>query len=218
MNVEEILRSAWSALESGNLARGRELAASLLEQEAVPEAHFLLALAARQENDLETAERQCQQAISLDEEYPDALLFMAELEADSGEFETALSWAERALNAADEEDEYLNALLFKAELESLSEQVDEAATTLKDFPSVDLEEPDYHLRAASLFLAIGDVTAAKAQFEAALRQGATAEAHHGLGLCAEQVEDAATQVSHFLQTRALDLAEPADHRLTAAEI
>ncbi len=208
MNVEEVLQTAWTALEGGDTERAVKLATGLLDKEAVPEAHFLLALVARGEGDTESAQQQCTQALDLDSEYPDALLLSAEIAADHAEFEKAHEFATRALDAADEDDEFLNALLFKAELEAASDEPTRAAETLTELPPVDLEDADFHLRAAHIYFAIEDYVAAQKQFESALRLGSAAEAHHGLGLVAEIEGEKAAQIEHFKKVRELDLQAP----------
>jgi predicted Zn-dependent protease with MMP-like domain/Flp pilus assembly protein TadD len=221
--LEEKLEAGWRALDAGELEqaqRALEEAASL-DAEA-PEVHTLAGAVRQAGGDHAGARAAWQRAIDLDDAYYDPLLLSAQLAGADGDLEDALGFADRAIDAAEEEEEYLEALLLKAEIEIALDDPDAAAETLAELPPVDLPSPDLHVRAAGSFLELGEVDEAERHFQAAARLAPDdADAHHGLGLVAEARGEHEKMIACWKKVRTLDLAAPrppwaiADDRLEA---
>jgi tetratricopeptide (TPR) repeat protein len=205
------LDRGWDLLQRNDFAGAQRSASEVLKLDArSPEAYTLLGAIAAAQGHTDEALQNYEQAMELDPDFIDPLLYAAEtfmwpLE----DYEQALELCVQALEIAEEEDEFLDALLLKAEAE-LGLGDDEAALrTLEELPPVDFPEPVYHLRAARTLLDLGQGEAAMEHYERALeRDPSLTEAVHGLGLCAEERGDREALIRHFLKVWELDQKEP----------
>jgi predicted Zn-dependent protease with MMP-like domain/Flp pilus assembly protein TadD len=206
-NLEETIEQGWQRLDEGKVDEARKLADRAVTTEPdSPEAHALVGAVANAEGDVDTALEELERAMELDPDYFDPIVMAAETLALAGDFKEALELAERALDVAEEEDEYVGALLLKAEIEVGDDDVEAATTTLGELPPVALPSVDLEIRAAELFLELGDLDAAEQRFTAAAQADAdSADAVYGLGLVAEQREDRAAMIGHFQRVRLMDL-------------
>lgn len=211
------LDRGWDLVQKGDLAGAEVAARRVLEVDAEsPEGYTLLGAIASTRGDADEAIDLYDKATTLDPEYVDPLLYLAELylyppPGREPNIDEARTLCKQALEIADEEDEYLDALLLTAEAEVQAGDLEEAASTLSELPpaDTDLPEPQYHLRAGRLLTDVGDLERAEQQLARALaRDPGLTDAKHALGLCAEERGEKAKQVSYYLEVRQADLAEP----------
>ncbi len=223
MTPEELLAKGFEDFEKGDFAAAQSAGdQALARDENTPEAHVLLGLCALADLDGDLAMLRFERAITLDPDYVDPKLHAAEMLIADGDLERALKFAEEALDVAEEEDDFLDALLLKAGIEADLEDPDAAASTLSELPPTDVALPDlaFHLRAAEIFLAIEDADQAEAHYRMVLKSDPKlADAHYGLGLCAEARGEDEEKVSHFQETRRLDAAaEPSQTPIDRAKL
>lgn len=205
------LDRCWELMESGDLEGAQKRALKLLRTDGdSPELYVLLGMLAGMQGKPEQALDYYAKAMDIDAEYVEPIICAAEVYLwEMEEPEKALELCERALDLAEEEDEYVDALLLRAEAEVALDRDQAAYATLMELPELPLSEPSYHLRAGRLLLDLGHVDDAEDHFQRALSlDDQSADALHGLGLCAGERGDQKTMVDLFLKVRGSDLQAP----------
>jgi predicted Zn-dependent protease with MMP-like domain len=177
-----------------------------------PEALLLLGVSQRGEGDFDDALASLGRAAETAPEWSEPAYLMAEILAqDLDRPAEALGHAGDALDRAEEEDEFLDAIFLKASLEIQLGKTKAAQATLAELPpAADVPlPPDLSLDLAYLFMEAGLVEEAEHRFRLlASDNDADAEAHYGLGLCAEERGDEAAKRVAWLRTHALDAKAP----------
>jgi predicted Zn-dependent protease with MMP-like domain len=205
------LDRCWELMESGDLEGAQKRALKLLRTDGdSPELYVLLGMLAGMQGKPEQALDYYAKAMDIDAEYVEPIICAAEVYLwEMEEPEKALELCERALDLAEEEDEYVDALLLRAEAEVALDRDQAAYATLMELPELPLSEPSYHLRAGRLLLDLGHVDDAEDHFQRALSlDDQSADALHGLGLCAGERGDQKSMVELFLKVRGADLQAP----------
>jgi tetratricopeptide (TPR) repeat protein len=218
------LDRGWELLGKGNLPAAEKSAreALVLEPES-PDAQVLLGQIELQRGRPERAMSRFRKAIELDPDYAEPYLSAAEvalLELDDPE--QALELAEEVVSRADDQSEYLDALLLKVEaLLAMDEDETDgrAREALGELPEGPLEDPLLALRAAHAWLDLERYDQAESYYRQVIeKEPGTADAWHGLGMCAEGRDDHDAMVEAWLKARELDLeAEPPAWQLSEAE-
>jgi predicted Zn-dependent protease with MMP-like domain len=209
--AEDALEPAWRALEGGDIATARRLAAGAGDDD--PEALLLRAACCREEDDVAEAISLLGRAIAADDEWPTPELWLAELlAADPDAIEEALKHAARALDLADDEGEFLSALALKAGLEAELGRPEAARRTLSELPPADvaLGDADAALEIADLHLALGDAALARTRLlTLTAAEPDWADAWHALGCAAAELDDDAEMRAAWKRVWALDAAPAA---------
>lgn len=204
------LDRGWDLLKK-NDARGAEISARKALDLAPddPEALTLLGAIATAEGDDEGALEHFQAAMDADPEFVTPMLYAAEVHLEpDGDHDEALRLIDEALDHAEEEDEYLDALLLKAEALVLAERDDEARRTLDELPPVAFPDSSFDLRAARLYLDLGELGKAEEHYQKVLAVDENdADAWHGLGLVHEDRDDLQGMVKAWLRVREIDLEQ-----------
>lgn len=224
MSFDQALERAWDYLEQGDVKRSRRCGADLeAEAPGHPEVLLLLAACDREEGQIDQAIDRLKRAADADPEWATPELWLAEiLGTERQKLAEALEHAGRAVALAEEEDEYCEAVAIKAGLEIDLHKLTAARKTLAELPpagSVSLA-PAWALEFAHLCLGAGEIAAARRRFETLVEQDAeSADAWHGIGLCAEVMGDEENKRAAWVRTLALDDATPLDReRLSEAEM
>ena len=206
--LEAAVDAAWEALERGDVAKARQLAAAL--DGDAPDTLLLLAACSREEGDGPRALDLLRRAAKADPEWATPELWIAELLATQPEtMEEAQQHAERALDLAEEEDEYLSALALKAGLEAELGELDEAKRTLSDLPPPDvlLGDLPLALEIAELHQAVGDTDVAVQRLRTLTAAHPNeADAWYALGCAAAELEDEDQMRAAWQRTWTLDTA------------
>jgi predicted Zn-dependent protease with MMP-like domain len=205
------LDRGWDLLEDHDPEGAGEAARRVLRTEPRNvEGHVLLGAAALDLGKPEEALARFQEALEIDPEDPDALLYAADTLAGSlDDPEAALPLCERAAAVAPDDEHRLDADLLRIESLLGLERRDEAAQRVRDLPEPPYPGEGLELRAAHCAFEAGDIDRAETLAQGALRRDdGVADTHHLLGLCAEERGDAAAMTRHFLRVRELDLDEP----------
>jgi len=211
-NLDDQLETAAELLSEGKLDEARAiLEAALVTDPEEPAIHVLLAQVGATTGDFEAAQEGYEKALALDPEYFEALYGLAQLVAAEGVLDEAERIAGKAMDAAEEEDEFVDAILLRTEI-LLGLDDDEAAVeTLESLPDgIDLPDPEQHLRAGGCFYELEDFENATAHYAAAAKLlPEDADAHHGVGLCADAVGDLPARDAAWARVRKIDLAQEA---------
>lgn len=208
---ESDLDACWELVDSGKIAEARLAAAEIRRRyQDTPEVYVLLGTLDSIEGDPEAALKNFEEAMELDPDFIEPLLCAAEIYIwELGEHEKGLKLCQKALDLAEEESEYLDALLLKADAEVNLGHEDRAYATLSEIPDIPVADPSYHIRAARLFLDLNKLEEAQHHFQLVVeRLPDSADALHGLGLCAERRGDRKTMIRCYQKVRQLDLREP----------
>lgn len=205
------LDRGWDLLQRGDLVAARVSAHHILKISAdSPEGHTLLGAIAAAEGDPDEAMDLFRQAMDLDPEYLDAVLYAAELAIHPlGDWEQALELCEEAEQLAADPEEELDVVLLRAEaLLSAGREVD-AAKAARQIPPRPFPAPAYYLRAGRVMLETGDTQQAIELLRQALgHPDSLADAHYYLGLAQESLGESDEALEHFFQVAALDRMQP----------
>ena len=212
--LEQRLAAAWEKLEEGEIEEARRLGRAL-EQEVpeAPEIPLLLAACAMAEGDAPATLDCLGRASSLDPQWAEPDMRMAEILAAEGELERALEHATSAEEKAEEESELLEAIAIKAGLELELERNKAARKTLGVLPppGAVTGDPDLLCELAHLFVGADDPRTGRGWFERAIALDKdNADAWHGLGLAAEVAGDEEGKRRAWLETLKLDAADDAE--------
>jgi tetratricopeptide (TPR) repeat protein len=208
------LDRGWELLDRGNLSAAEKSArrALVVEPESA-EAQVLLGQIALQRGSAEGAMARFRKAIELDPDYAEPYLSAAEvalLELDDPE--QALELADEVVSRADDQAEYLDALLLKVEALlhlDVGDADSRAREALREVSAGPLDDPMLALRAARSWLDLEAYDSAERYYRQVIDQDPeSADAWHGLGMCAEGREDHEAMVEAWLKARELDLGAP----------
>lgn len=205
------LDRGWDLLHQGDLAGARVSAGHILKINAEsPEGHTLIGAIAAAEGDVDEAMDSLRQAMDLDPEYPDALLYAAELALHNlGELEYGLKLCDEAAELAVEPGDRIDIGLMRAEAHLLQGDRERASRELKALPGPPFNDPAHALRAGRLHLEVGTVEAAMDLLAGALEdEPCRADAHYFMGVALERLERPAEALEHFIEARELDRAQP----------
>jgi lipoprotein NlpI len=207
------LERGWEQLSKGNLTGARVSASKVLEIDPeAAEGHTLQGAVSWGQGDPEDALSHFVQALELEPDYPEPMLYAAEVLAqDSSSVSEALVYCEQLLGIGELEQGsriYLEALVLKAELHFLSGEVEDCRNVLARFDgSGDLSATTCH-RIGRLYFELAERERCREWMMRALEREPMAECHHYLGLLAEMDGNLVEAISHFRKVRAMDVAEP----------
>lgn len=205
------LDRGWDLVQQGD-SRGAEASArrALELNGEAPEAFNLLGYAASLRGDFDDAIQHYTQALTLDENYFEALLNAAEvLVHPLGDFPEAGALCDRALNLAESDDELVDALLLKFDALLGEDQLDQAKTLCQRFPTGPFENPNHSFLIGRALYEVGETTRSAPMIERAVHQDPeNAEAYYYLGLLRDEQGDRSEATHAFARARALDLQVP----------
>ncbi len=223
MSYDEDMERAWDLLESGDVAGAERLADKLDSTDpGNPDVLLLLAACKREGGAFEEALKLLEEAAQSDPNWATPELWIAEILSDDLErLPEALRHAQAALERAEEEDEFLESLAIKAGLEIDLGKTKAAKETLAELPPLEAGAtlaPEMARAFAQLLLEAGEVEQARARYTAIVEADSRdADAWHGLGLCAEEMEDEDAQRRAWLHTWDLDSQTPLAHERLSQE-
>lgn len=205
------LDRGWDLVQHGD-SRGAESSArkALELNEEAPEAFNLLGYAAALRGDFDEAAQHYSQALTLDENYFEALLNAAEIFIHPlAEFTEAAALCDRALALAESDDELVDALLLKFDALLGEEKIEEAKALCRRFPEGPFENPNHSFLIGRAIYEVGDTLRSAPLIERAVQQNPeNSEAHYYLGLLKDEQGDRSEATHAFARARALDLQQP----------
>jgi predicted Zn-dependent protease with MMP-like domain len=214
MSHDEDMERAWDLLEEGDVAGAEHLADKLDSADpGDPDVLLLLAACKREGGDFQEALKLLEQAAEADPEWATPELWIAEILSDDlDRLPDALQHAKAALDRAEEEDEFLESLALKAGLEIDLGKTKAAKETLAELPPLEAGAtmaPEMAREFAQLLFEVGEVEQARSRFAVLVEADARdADAWHGLGTCAEAMEDEDAKRRAWLHTWDLDNQTP----------
>lgn len=208
------LERGWDLLHRGDLAAARVSAHHILKLVSdSPEAHTLLGAIAAADGDAEEALELFRQAMALDPEYLEAILYAAETSIyPLGDHETALELCAEAEDLVLEPDEELDVSLLRAEALCGAGRLDEArGLCAARFPPPETwSDVGQRLRAGRILLDLGQPEAAHALLEHAAKEAERApDVHYFLAVALEQLGEERRAMEEFLAVLELEAALPA---------
>jgi tetratricopeptide (TPR) repeat protein len=207
------LDRGWDLVSRGELAQATLSAQHALELDGkAPEGHTLLGAIRAAEGDTEEAMAHFREAMELDPEYLDPILYAAELSLHPrGEVDECIRLCDEALQLLDTDhrEELVDALLLKVDALLMKADEPGARAVLGRLPSGPYAEPVFHLRAGRACYDLGLLSEAEGHLQAVLAADAgVADAYYFMGLIQEQRGDYGGMVRAFRRVRELDLEEP----------
>jgi len=235
----QMLEVAQEHLEQGDADGARGVLASWMKAagvdsvQAPAEVRLLGAACDRLAGDVDSAVAVLDQLTQEEDDWATPALWLSEIWAEKASaqedgalsLEQARSFAEMALERADDEEEFLDAILNKADVELELDRPDWAAATLAELPPAEVlaQEPEYALEAASLFAemdedqsALNLVAPLLSSEDSVIR----ADALYLKGAMADKAGDDAARDEAWVAVRALDQEWARDddsHELTTSE-
>jgi tetratricopeptide (TPR) repeat protein len=206
------LDRGWDLLHQGDLPGARVSAGHILRiNNDSPEGHTLMGAIAAAEGDLEEALDSLRQAMDLDPEYLDAILYAAELALHNlGDLDYGLRLCDEAAELAVEPGDRTDIGLMRAEAHLLAGDRELAARALSSLPPPPYADPAHALRAGRVHLEVGSVEVAVDMLQVALEaESCRADGHYFMGVALEQLERPAEALEHFIEARELDRSQPA---------
>ncbi len=208
------LERAWDLLHRGDLAAARVSAHHILKLSSdSPEGHTLLGAIAAAEGEAEEALELFRQAMALDPDYLDAILYAAETAIyPLGDHDAALELCAEAEELVLEPDEELDVVLLRAEALCGAGRLDEArGLVAARFPTGEAwGEPGHRLRAARILLDLGQPERARELLEqAAAEAERSPDVHYFLALALEQTGEEERALEAFLTVLELEATLPA---------
>jgi tetratricopeptide (TPR) repeat protein len=206
------LDRGWDLVSRGELAQATLSAQHALElDKKAPEGHTLLGAIRAAEGDTEEAMAHFREAMELDPEYLDPILYAAELSLHPrGEVDECIRLCDEALGLLDTDhrEELVDALLLKVDALLMKADEPGARAALGRLPSGPYAEPLFHLRAGRACYDLGLLGEAEGHLQAVLAvDSRVSDAHYFLGLIQEQRGDYPGMVRTFRRVRDLDLLE-----------
>jgi len=207
------LDRGWDLLHRGDLEAARVAADHILKLEPdSAEGHTLLGAIAAAEGDSDEALELFQEAMDLDPEYLDAVLYAAELAIHPlGDIEYALQLCDEAAELASEPEPHLDVQLLRAEAQLAAGHTKEARAIATELVVDEEAPPGYSLRAGRILAEVGEGQRAVALLERAVgHPDLQGDAHYYLGLALEHIGRYGEALEHLLQACEIDreLPEP----------
>jgi len=207
------LDRGWDLLHGGDLAAARVAADQVLKLEPdSAEGHTLLGAIAAAEGDSDEALELFQEAMDLDPEYLDAVLYAAELAIHPlGDIDYALQLCDEAAELAGEPEARLDVQLLRAEAQLAAGHTTEARAVAAQLVVDEEAPPGYALRAGRILAEVGEGERAVVLLERAVGcPDSQGDAHYYLGLALEHLGRHGEALEHLLQACEIDreLPEP----------
>jgi tetratricopeptide (TPR) repeat protein len=217
------LERGWDLLHRGDLSAARVSAQHILKISSdSPDAHTLLGAIAAAEGETEEALELFRQAMALDPDYLDAILFAAELAISPlQDYEAALELCADAEELVLEPEEELDVALLRGEALCGAGCLDEArGLCAARLPGpTGYPAPTYQLRAARILLDLGQPGVALELLEHALEAGERGpELRYYLGIALEQSGEERRATEQFLEVLELERAEVDPGRAPSPEL
>jgi tetratricopeptide (TPR) repeat protein len=201
------LDRGWDLAQRGDAQGATACARRALELDPrSPEVHNLLGYTAALAGDSEEALEHYRQAISLDENYFEAMLNAAEvLIAPLEEWDEAIALCEDALELAETPEEIADSVLLKVDALLGKGDREEAMRSMRGLPDEPFENPNYVFMIGRAYYELGDVDRAAPYIEdAAGKDVEHADALYYLGLVRDEKGDARGALEAYLRSRAAD--------------
>jgi len=215
------LDRGWDLLHQGDLAAARVSAARILKlNEESPEGLTLLGAIVAAGGDAEEGLEYVQQAMELDPEYLDAVLYAAELAIHSlGDLEQGLRLCDEAAELVVEAEDRLDLGLMRAEAHLLAGHAEQAARDLDAVEGLPCRDPAHALRSGRINLDVGRTERAVGLLTGVLGSEVyDADAHYFLAVAVEQLGRHAEALQHFLEASRLDRQQPSPWELDEREL
>jgi Flp pilus assembly protein TadD len=205
------LDRGWDLIQRGDARGAEESARRALEIDGQsPEAHNLLGYIAALDGEYDDAIEHYRTALSLDDTYLEAMLNAAEVYIHPlGDFESAVSMCEDALDLAENDDEVVDALLLWFDALLTQGNVDGARGIAARFPDGPFENPNHTFLVGRALYEIGEVDRAEPLIQRVLSDHPQhSEAWYYLGLIRDERGEVTEATTAFLRSRELDLELP----------
>ena len=205
------LDRGWDLLHHGDVAGARLSAAHILRLNPdSPEGHTLLGAIHVAQGEPQEGLEYLQQAMELDPEYLDAVLYAAELLIHTlGEVERGLRLCDEAEELALEPEDRLDLGLMRAEGYLLAGKLEQATAALDGVQRYPCREPGSALRAGRVNLDVGRPERAVELLTTLVEmEEYRADAHYFLGVAKEQLGAQVEALEHFLCAARLDREHP----------
>lgn len=221
--VSAHLDRGWELMSKGDFLGASISAAKVLELDPdSPEGYVLRGALAWAGGDPDEAMESFEEAMGLDPDYPEPILYAAEVAAQNPErVEEALRLCNQALetiNPVEEKSFYLDVGLLKAELLNIMSQDEACELTLNDLLAVDPDSAMHTGRIGRLYYDLLKYEQARQWLTVSLSIQETADTHYYLGAMAERDGDFHKAISHNLKVRELDLKEPSPRWILSADL
>jgi tetratricopeptide (TPR) repeat protein len=203
------LEHGWEMLHMGKVSAARMSAERVLSLDAdSPEGHALLGAIAATEGDAEEAMELLQQALDLDPEYLDAMLYAAELAVHVlADWQHALQLCDEAAPLAEELEDRLDVAVLRIEALLTAGDRESALAAARTMPPPPYPDAASHLRVGQALLELGLAHEARVVLRPALDDESTrAEAHYHTALALESEGELEQALQHFFEVNALDAA------------
>lgn len=206
------LDRGWELMSRGDY-RGAFISASkVLEIDPdSPEGHTLLGAVAWAGGDPDEAMESFEQAMGLDPEYPEPIVYAAEVAVQDPErLEEALRLCDQAMDALDPEEErdlYIDVGLLKAEILLAKGKKQECTRLIRNLTELHPASGIHCQRIGRLHYDLREFDEAREWLERAVSDRDFGDAHYFLAALAERKGDFRAAVSHFFKVRQADLKD-----------
>jgi tetratricopeptide (TPR) repeat protein len=201
------LDRGWDLAQKGDAAGAIACAKRALELDPhSPEVHNLMGFAAALDGEADQALEHYRLAIALDETYFEAMLNAAEvLIAPLGDFDSAVTQIEEALDYAETDEEVADCILLKVDALMAKGDYEEAKRTMKMLPDGPFNGASYLFMIGRAWYELGQIDKAAPLIEQAAKgDPQSSDAHYYLGLVRDEQGDARGATEALLRSRALD--------------